>query len=356
MTLAATLITPLHYAAESDYLDVTETLLGHGADARMAQRHTRYSALHLTIRADVSTELIKLLLKSVKGYERQKLLDERIWGDAAIHMAAKQARVSTLQALLDFGARLESKTTVNGDTALTMAVRNGKLAAAEFLLEMGAKINAGDSWGETALMIAVGYGYVRTAEMLLGKGADVNLTSDDGSTALHIAVRYAEDMDLQTSTDIIRMLIAECADVNAKNLKNRTPLDKAVNRKRDSTVKVLRSYGAVLFKPNKDIREACIDLFEPDPNAQIVITQGSVDSSDMTQCGSPSLSTADTVIGHEAESREKFDSMLEVLSFNEGGEGSVRSLLSLRRMSSSGIRHRTPAEGNLRSLQLRSKS
>ena len=323
MTLAVSLITPLHYAAESDYFDVTKTLLAHGADTRMAQRNSGYNALHLAIRADVSMELIKLLLSSVKGYDRQKLLDGKVWGDAAIHMAAEHARTSTMQTLLDFGAQLESTTGYNGDTALTMAARTGKRTAVEFFLEKGANINAGDSWGKTALMIAAENGYVRTAEMLLGKGANVKATSDNGNTTLHLTARNAGDMSSQSSGDIIRMLLSEGADVNAKNSKNQTPLDKAANRKDDATIFLLRSYGAVLYKPNKDIREKYTDLFDQDPNANTAITQGSVDSLHTTQSGSPSLSTADTTVDQELEGREKNESMLKRLSLNDGGDALI---------------------------------
>ena len=325
MRLAITRYTPLHYAVEDDYLDVAKTLLAHGADARMTQMYPRYNALNLAIRANASTELIRLLLNSVKGYDRQKLLDRNVPCEAAIHIAAQQSRTFTLKALLDFGAQLESKITFNGDTALTIAVRNNRRMAAEFFADSGADINASDAEGKTALMIAIDYGYDRAAEMILGRGANVRAASRDGNTALHFAARNDALMSSQTSGAIIRTLLSEGADVNAKNSKNQTALDLAANCTDDATIALLRSYGAVLYRPNKDVRERYLDLFDPDPNASNAsnaVTQGSVDSLHTTLAESTSLSIVDTAVdqGQEPESRgEKNELMLKRLALNEGG-------------------------------------
>ena len=85
-TLTISSLTPLYYAVETDSLEVTRTLLLNGADVRMTEATTRYNVLHAAIRKDVSSTIVADLIRSVKGYERQKLLDGRVWGDSAIHM------------------------------------------------------------------------------------------------------------------------------------------------------------------------------------------------------------------------------------------------------------------------------
>ena len=299
LALTLSYITPLHYAAESDFLDVVKTLLEHGADTRMCQSQTQsgYNALHLAIRSDVRTELVKLLVQSVKGHERQKLLETRIWGDAALHRAARKARNSTIQVLLDHGAPLEGRTTMNDDTPLTVAVRNGRTAAATYLLEQKASIEARDSYGETALMIAASQGLSRTVEMLISKGANVSTTSGDGSTPLHAAARNAEG-NPEVYGHIIRMLLAKDANVNARNHKKQTPLDKAVNRTDDKTIALLRSYGAVLFKPNKDVRDKYEKMFDADPNASNV---GSVLSVESLLSSSPSMPAPESKATEKSE-------------------------------------------------------
>ena len=184
--------TPLHYAVESDFLEVSRTLLLHGADVRMAEMPTGYNALHLAIRGDGSSALVAELLRSVKGYERQKLLDGRVWGDSAIHMAALHASVSSIQTLLSFKADIEARTLTYRDTALIMAARSGRPAAVTFLLKSGADANASNATGSTALIEAAYNGFPRTVETLLEHEADVSAKRRiDNSTALHIAARNA---------------------------------------------------------------------------------------------------------------------------------------------------------------------
>lgn len=329
IALDVTLITPLHYAAEADYYEVTKSLLEFGADVRMAQRHSQYNALHLAIRADCSTKLVKMLLNSdtAKGYERQKLLDTKVWGDTALHMAAEHAKNSTIQVLLDHGAQLESKSYFNEDTAMMAAVRNGRKATAEYLLDQNARIEAVDVSGRSALMIAAENGFVRNTEMLLGRKADVRAVDYNGSTALHLAARNAGEMSSQNSADIIRMLLSEGADVNAKNEKNQTPLDKAVNRQDGATISLLRSYGAVLYKPNPKVREMYLAYFDVDKDATPAGRQGSLDSLTTTKSESPPLETPLLIEDgkeEEGEPREingvmQSESVLKALEVKTGG-------------------------------------
>ena len=44
--------------------------------------------------------------------------------------------------------------------------------------------------------------------------------------------------------ELTELLIAKGADVNARNIYDRSPLDYAINRKSDDVVEVLRQHGA----------------------------------------------------------------------------------------------------------------
>lgn len=317
-TLSVSLNIPLNYAVELGFLDVTKTLLEKGADVRLNQRTSGYNSLHLAIREDVSSTIVYELVKSVKGHERQKLLDGRAWGDSAIHMAAEYASTSTIQTLLEFRANLEARTLANQDTALIVAARNGKYTTVRFLLEKGADVNAGNAWSTTALMIAAGKGLPKTTETLLEYKPNITATSRDGNTALHFAARNAGRVSCDCFERIIEMLVAKGASVNATNKKNQTPLDKAANRNDDDTIKLLRKYGAVLYKPNKDVRDKYVDFFDPDSDAEL---QTSLESLDDLSLSLTNTSTQDSVMGSEESMKrltfDKEDESMNRLTFDK---------------------------------------
>lgn len=137
----------------------------------------------------------------------------------------------------------------NGKTALMYALFFGYSSIVNFLLSKGALINATDSDGRTALMYACRAGQKEIVELLLKKGADIRLKDDTGKNALMYAslsyhktidealVPADEDMDITVKEaalifvrapsgqkEIVRLLLAEGADVNVKDKKGKTAL------------------------------------------------------------------------------------------------------------------------------------
>ena len=75
--------------------------------------------------------------------------------------------------------------------------------------------------------------------LLLSRGADVNTNSDtEGATPLHLAVGGGEQHDL------IKLLVAEGADLNARDKSDLTPMDWAKLYALPDTSELLRSLGA----------------------------------------------------------------------------------------------------------------
>ena len=91
--------------------------------------------------------------------------------------------------------------------------------------------------GDTLLHEATIKGKKEVVELLIAKGADINAKDKDGQTPLHAAVNggYKE---------LAELLIARGADMNAKNNSGRTPLDLARERKYKEVAKLLKKYGA----------------------------------------------------------------------------------------------------------------
>ena len=119
------------------------------------------------------------------------------------------------------------------------AARVGDLAGVQAELDKGVDVNAkdeNDEAGWTPLHRAAMHGSKEIAELLIAEGANLNAKNEWGGTPLHYAARrgYKEDVEL---------LIAEGADVNAMDDFGRTPLDWAKRRKHKETADLLRTHG-----------------------------------------------------------------------------------------------------------------
>ena len=73
-------------------------------------------------------------------------------------------------------------------------------------------------------------------ELLLAEGADVNAKDKYGLTPLHRAASGGH-------TETAELLITEGADVNAKNEDGKTPLDRAIKYNQTETADLLHKHG-----------------------------------------------------------------------------------------------------------------
>jgi ankyrin repeat protein len=122
------------------------------------------------------------------------------------------------------------------------AARNGDLAAVQAELDKGVDVDGGDdSWPEmTPLHYAADEGHTEVVELLIANGADVNAEDEEGWTPFHLAAYWG-------GKDIVELLIAAGADVNAKNNWIGTPLDIATHPENPidtaETADLIRKHG-----------------------------------------------------------------------------------------------------------------
>jgi ankyrin repeat protein len=210
--------TPLHKATEHGAVDVMALLVEHGADPNAIDK-------------EGNTPLLLLLGSYQLGREERK---GRII-DYATQLIAK-------------GVRLDVQNR-EGATALHKAAALGSPALLEVMLNRGASVNGTSSKGWTALHSAVSSGNMACVEMLLKHGAKANglgvqpgnlrlpMFSERTGTPLQIAASHGYN-------DIIRLLLAAGADVNARDAEGLTALDLARRSDHPSTVKLLLDNGA----------------------------------------------------------------------------------------------------------------
>jgi ankyrin repeat protein len=193
-----------------------------------------------------------------------------------IHDAARKGDLKKVKALLAVDPTLVSSKDKEGNTPLHMAAFHGETAVAAALIEAGADVNAknnsgaftpGDLWGffnayksnhsnpqallsvqgldtrdmkngYTALDLAMfSFKHKDLVEMLVAKGADVNAMAASGATPLFWAVLWnsKEDADF---------LLSKGANINAADAYGDTILDCALHMDNDKMVEYLVNKGA----------------------------------------------------------------------------------------------------------------
>lgn len=141
-----------------------------------------------------------------------------------------------------------------GFTALMFACSTVSLPAIKKLIERGADVNAKTVEGYTALLVATGSAgdghkspmSVEIVRHLLAKGANPNAReTKEGSTPLILTLGPGE-AGAKNAAAIVKMLIAEGADVNARSKNGNTALKWAQARKYTAVARLLEKAGARL--------------------------------------------------------------------------------------------------------------
>ena len=155
--------------------------------------------------------------------------------------AARYGDLETVEALikddaLDLDASYSSD---SGEPALVVASAAGHTSIVRALIEAGVDSDhRSDSKKSTALMRAARQGHADVVGVLLEDGgADVLLTNRVGVTALHLVAMRTHLAD----RGILELIVEHGPEAcMAKDLKQRTPLELAVEKENDRAAEILR--------------------------------------------------------------------------------------------------------------------
>jgi ankyrin repeat protein len=167
-----------------------------------------------------------------------------------------------VQLLLSKSAKVDARSKLGRTALLIAAAHDGATEAARLLIEKGADINARDEGGMSVLEQAASSNHIELVRLLLAKGANVN-TADGGGVTPLVAAAWSGDRN----APLVKLLIEHGANVNVRTgdtfevvkngplqLGHLTPLQVACGMANYEAVKALLKAGADVNA--KDVRNA----------------------------------------------------------------------------------------------------
>ncbi|HEY1302280.1 MAG TPA: ankyrin repeat domain-containing protein [Vicinamibacterales bacterium] len=226
--------TPLHWAVRNNDLALVDRLIKAGAHATTANRYG-VTPIFLACQSS-SGPVVERLLRA--GVSANATGPE---GETALHTCAHTGNVDGAKVLLAHGASINAGDSWRGQTPLMWAAAQRHPAMIKALVEAGADVNARstiiawerqrtaeprDKWlppgGLTAMLFAAREGCVDCVKALASSGADINAIDPDSHTPLVLAL-------MNGHYDVAGALIAGGADINLADGVGRTPLLAAVD-------------------------------------------------------------------------------------------------------------------------------
>lgn len=139
-----------------------------------------------------------------------------------VHVALISNNPEMLKEVLKYNVDVDKKEMNTGSTPLMIAIESEDSVALEFaqiLIDAHADVNIADNGNTTPLMKATGFGKTELVRLLIANKADVNALKcgSRGPSALHVALEY-------NFPEIVSMLLENGADVNVSDLFGRSPL------------------------------------------------------------------------------------------------------------------------------------
>lgn len=241
-------VTPLKIAVWKNYGGIVKKLLAAGISERAKSDALLYLVLSKNENEPHLYELAGLLLKAGANPNFAAVNQDGVDDDdcqTPLMAAGNADKFGFARFLLANKADINFACR-NGKTALIDAIREGRPETAKFLLEAGANADGKRfGFGETALMLAAERGFAEVVEMLIAKGAAVNARNDTTQAALDYAVSSNFDIDQNKRVEIVNLLLKAGANPNGQTAPYcAVPVTTAAGRGNVGAIRLLIDYEA----------------------------------------------------------------------------------------------------------------
>ena len=192
--------TPLHIASSAGALNMVKLLVGVGANVCVADEDG------MTCLAIASVEGYIRTVRYLVSLPDVDVAKTDLYGNTALHLAAREDHADVVQLLIDAGADIESSM---GYTPLCAASSEGALDAVKLLVRAGANVCVADEEGNTCLMLASREGHIDTVRYLVSlPQMNSHKTNNEGNTALDMATSEHHVEVVQVlERDLVRTLL-----------------------------------------------------------------------------------------------------------------------------------------------------
>ena len=223
--------------SDEDYAQVVSLLITNGADVNFVGPDGR-RPLH-NAAASGSVLITEIILR-----HKADLHVRTSFGKTPLHQAAAWADGRLVELLLKNGAVLEARDNERF-TPLRDAAATGNKAAIKALLAHGAAVAVQDRYGATPLHWAAMTTNVAAAALLLEAGAAINALDAAKRTPLHQAVETGRDA-------IVKFLVEHKADATATDMNFDTPAEVARKKGFSNIVTMLSGASTLQAKPKRE--------------------------------------------------------------------------------------------------------
>ena len=232
---------PIFYAASlNPYPEVLDLLIKKGASLKI-EGLSENEILLVALANNTNEKVIEYLLNY--GFDINLAKPN---GITPILDAAQNPNIKIFNMLLEKGANIKQEDSINNNVLHVAAMRNENPQFIEFLLNKGFSIEKRNKYGNTAVFAASRNVNIDVIKTLVAKGGNLKGINDFGDTILMYLFSSANNEAHNViSIEMVKYLIENGVDVNARNSVNQTALMLAVDNVTDPEyIELLVAAGA----------------------------------------------------------------------------------------------------------------